>query len=373
LNQDDVNHLREWLRSHTVGNTLGLARALEPIRQRQDAERQKLRRFFAPLGKASDGDLRRWWNYMTLKTSITGGASIKHALESFFSPVISPNVDTPFLAQHEKYASFIFFEEQRIIEVTVPPLDHAIYEGYAIVRKDSILLILRSKMDNAPRMISLPRVSFYKAGEEPFYSWLGQSIKGRESAGQSLASPSWKATALKGVVTDTSIPAGSTAIELHGFSLWNDGDELEDILYYVIKRLRGEGRESRKMKTSEPYKFEPPKPDNSPLKFAATDHTIWSHALAGDLVAVEQSISRFPNLIDYANPDTGMTMLHYAAAGDQLGAARFLVDRGASFSLDHFGRYPSLVAINCAANADLIDLLEEAESEYLDKNPPPDV
>jgi ankyrin repeat protein len=67
---------------------------------------------------------------------------------------------------------------------------------------------------------------------------------------------------------------------------------------------------------------------------------------------------------DINRPDalTGLTALHLAVGRNALDAVRLLVDRGAKFVPDGFGRMPSVIAAECEVDDDLADYILEAEA-----------
>lgn len=65
--------------------------------------------------------------------------------------------------------------------------------------------------------------------------------------------------------------------------------------------------------------------------------------------------------IDFINPITGLTLLQRAVGLDHLKAARALLAHGAKLTPDPFGRMPSLIAIECHASDEMVELVSAAE------------
>ena len=63
---------------------------------------------------------------------------------------------------------------------------------------------------------------------------------------------------------------------------------------------------------------------------------------------------------------SGLTALHIAVGTNNLELAQILSEHyAASFVPDRFGRWPSVVAAECQANAEMQDYIVEAEARYL--------
>jgi ankyrin repeat protein len=67
--------------------------------------------------------------------------------------------------------------------------------------------------------------------------------------------------------------------------------------------------------------------------------------------------------VDFADDATGLTALHIAVGMNHLGAARLLVERGASFLPDKRGRMPTTVAAECEVSDAMCDFIAEAEAK----------
>ena len=82
-----------------------------------------------------------------------------------------------------------------------------------------------------------------------------------------------------------------------------------------------------------------------------------SHALGVDINLVEDG--------------TGLSPLHIAVGSNDYTMCRRLIeDFGARFFPDRFGRWPSLVAIECGAEDWLCAYVAEREENYLAEHPP---
>jgi uncharacterized protein len=92
-------------------------------------------------------------------------------------------------------------------------------------------------------------------------------------------------------------------------------------------------------------------------------------AYAGDLGGVDTALAQGA-AIDAAHPETGLMALHIAVGTNNLPLVRYLIEeRGAPFGPDGFGRWPTLVAIECHADDELSDYIVEQEARYLERNP----
>ncbi|HKN20670.1 MAG TPA: hypothetical protein VJX73_04605 [Terracidiphilus sp.] len=71
--------------------------------------------------------------------------------------------------------------------------------------------------------------------------------------------------------------------------------------------------------------------------------------------------SRQAELLDQTEFSTGMAALHAAVGFNRLDMVKLLVDAGASFFPDKEGRWPSLIAVDCEADEELIDYVVQEE------------
>ena len=82
---------------------------------------------------------------------------------------------------------------------------------------------------------------------------------------------------------------------------------------------------------------------------------------AAALVALDQGAD-----VDATHTSTGLTALHIAVGTNNLELAHILSENyEASFIPDRFGRWPSVVAAECQASAEIQDYIAEAEARYL--------
>ena len=84
-------------------------------------------------------------------------------------------------------------------------------------------------------------------------------------------------------------------------------------------------------------------------------------AYSGDIEVLDKLLKHGVSL-DAADKVTGMTSLHLAVGRDHLDLARFLVERGASFVPDRFGRMPTTIAAECEVSEVMCDFIVEAEA-----------
>ncbi len=77
------------------------------------------------------------------------------------------------------------------------------------------------------------------------------------------------------------------------------------------------------------------------------------------------SSSRQAELLDQTEFFTGMAALHTAIGFNRLDMVKLLVDAGARFFPDKEGRWPSLIAVDCEADEELVDYVVQEERRAL--------
>ncbi len=88
-------------------------------------------------------------------------------------------------------------------------------------------------------------------------------------------------------------------------------------------------------------------------------------AFYGDLAAVARALRRGarPERLD---PDSGLSVLHIAVGNNDFALCRLLIEEHkAPFGADRFGRWPSVIAIECRAGDELSDYIVEKEAAFL--------
>lgn len=96
------------------------------------------------------------------------------------------------------------------------------------------------------------------------------------------------------------------------------------------------------------------------------DQLLWS-AYSRNLDGVREAVGRGAN-VNSVHEQTGLSALHIAVGNNDRFLCRYLIeDRGAAFFPDGFGRWPTLVAIECGVDEDLADYIAEQESLFLQK------
>ncbi|WP_143748771.1 ankyrin repeat domain-containing protein [Mesorhizobium sophorae] len=104
---------------------------------------------------------------------------------------------------------------------------------------------------------------------------------------------------------------------------------------------------------------------DSDFEVVMSDEDIQRAFLVAADQADEDELRRLVEEVTDINiPDaaTGMTALHLSIGRNAMGAVRLLVERGAKFVPDKFGRMPSTVAVECEASDELIDFIVDAEA-----------
>ena len=100
-----------------------------------------------------------------------------------------------------------------------------------------------------------------------------------------------------------------------------------------------------------------------PPKFFEMDMT--GPAYHADIAALERRIASGID-INRTDEATGLSALHVAVGTNNLALTKALVEEhGAKFFADRFGRWPSLIAIECEASDELSDYIVEAEAKFL--------
>jgi hypothetical protein len=69
--------------------------------------------------------------------------------------------------------------------------------------------------------------------------------------------------------------------------------------------------------------------------------------------------------INWVHPETGLPLLHYAVGSDRLETVRVFLAWGAKIGPDAYGRWPSILALQCECGDEVCDLIEEAEAVYV--------
>jgi uncharacterized protein len=91
---------------------------------------------------------------------------------------------------------------------------------------------------------------------------------------------------------------------------------------------------------------------------------IWTAAMEGDVAAIGQALAEGQPIDGFQDSWAPVTALHLAIGADQLDAARYLVERGAAFMPDGFGRWPSTIAALCGTSEAMNDYIDEEEARY---------
>lgn len=81
----------------------------------------------------------------------------------------------------------------------------------------------------------------------------------------------------------------------------------------------------------------------------------------GDEAAVKQLLESGA-AIDIADAETGLTALHLAVGRNKLDVVKYLVNQGASFIPDRYGRMPTTIAAECEVSEELCDFIAVAEA-----------
>lgn len=105
------------------------------------------------------------------------------------------------------------------------------------------------------------------------------------------------------------------------------------------------------------------KPQAVAPQFVDTD--ILGPAYYGDLAKMQNWIAKGYD-VNYADPATGLTALHLAVGTNNLAMTKALVEEHeATFAADRFGRWPSVMAIDCKVSDELSDYIVHAEAKFL--------
>ncbi len=88
-------------------------------------------------------------------------------------------------------------------------------------------------------------------------------------------------------------------------------------------------------------------------------------AFRGETETVLAAIADGKN-VDFTDERTGLSALHIAVGSNNLPLTRALVETcNASFFSDRFGRWPSVVALECKAGDEMADYICHAEARFL--------
>jgi hypothetical protein len=58
-----------------------------------------------------------------------------------------------------------------------------------------------------------------------------------------------------------------------------------------------------------------------------------------------------------------VTLPHFAVGFNRAHIVRFLIDKGAKIGPDSHGRWPSILALECECDDEIIDMIEEADAK----------
>jgi len=93
-------------------------------------------------------------------------------------------------------------------------------------------------------------------------------------------------------------------------------------------------------------------------------------AFAGDLKAVRKAIAIGAS-VDLIDPYTGLAALHIAVGRNNHAMARLLIEEGnARFFADRFGRWPSVIGIECRIDDTFADYIVAEEAKFIAKSDP---
>ncbi|UEM04748.1 ankyrin repeat domain-containing protein [Skermanella rosea] len=92
-------------------------------------------------------------------------------------------------------------------------------------------------------------------------------------------------------------------------------------------------------------------------------------AYKGDMARVRAAIEQGAD-VNFLDRDTGLAALHLAAGTNDLALCQYLIEEcGAAFFPDRFGRWPSVVAIECQVDDAVSDYIGEREALFMQQNP----
>lgn len=87
-------------------------------------------------------------------------------------------------------------------------------------------------------------------------------------------------------------------------------------------------------------------------------------AFRGNLEEVELALKDGAD-VNAPDPSTGLSALHIAIGNNDIALCRLLIENhGAAFGPDRFGRWPSVVAVECRVDDELADYVLAKEDEY---------
>lgn len=96
-----------------------------------------------------------------------------------------------------------------------------------------------------------------------------------------------------------------------------------------------------------------------------TNTDILGPAYWADMAKLEDWLAKGYD-VDYRDPATGLSALHIAVGSNNLTMAKALVEtHKAAFFADRFGRWPSMMAIECEASEEMTDYITQAEADFL--------
>jgi len=96
---------------------------------------------------------------------------------------------------------------------------------------------------------------------------------------------------------------------------------------------------------------------------AGCNERLWYGAYNGDLALVRAALEDGAD-VESAEAGTGLTALHLAVGRSHLELAQFLIEEaGAQVKPDGFGRWPSLIAVQCRAASAVCVYMAKAELE----------
>lgn len=92
---------------------------------------------------------------------------------------------------------------------------------------------------------------------------------------------------------------------------------------------------------------------------------LFDAAFRGSLAAVERALAAGAE-VNTLDPATGLSALHMAIGHNDLALCQLLVEQhSAAFGADRFGRWPSVVAIECRASEELAEYVVTKEAQFL--------
>lgn len=123
--------------------------------------------------------------------------------------------------------------------------------------------------------------------------------------------------------------------------------------------------------TGDPPEFEDVAPgEASSSLLSPQDESMLAACFRGDMRALADAymLGANFNAVDGA---TGLSALHIATGSNDYEMCQILIQSyGAGFFPDRFGRWPSVVALECGASEHLCVYIAEQEERYLARTPP---